>query len=241
MCVQEPDLNRPEGKDEERRKRGGGPNTPAGKEISSRNAITHGLRTKKSLILEDESQEEYDAMAAAWREEFEPEGASGERLIQGVILNDWLLRRAESRYLETEMALSEVPPLQWTAEQHHTMELMTRYKTTAERAFYRAFNAMRGLRKDKFREEISLENVRKLMKQELSSVENEVEQERREAELPKAEVKSEVEAKAQVKPAQTETAAMRNAKPKQMKLFARENREKTWQPAWKSEKLRVAG
>ena len=97
---QEP-IPEQEAVEEQQPKRGGGPKTPAGKETSSRNAITHGLRTKKSLILEGESQEEYDAMAAAWREEFEPEGASGERLIQGVILNDWLLRRAESRYLET--------------------------------------------------------------------------------------------------------------------------------------------
>ena len=88
LCVQEGDLQEPQRKDKPRKKRGGGPKTATGKESASRNAITHGLRAKKSLILEGESQEEFEALAAGWRKEFEPEGASGERLIQGVILND---------------------------------------------------------------------------------------------------------------------------------------------------------
>ena len=39
-------------------------------------------------------------------------------------------------------------PHDWTPEEAHQVELMQRYLTTAERSFYRAWNAVQGLRKD---------------------------------------------------------------------------------------------
>ena len=43
-------------------------------------------------------------------------------------------------------------PQDWTAEEQHLLEKMQRYKTTTERAFYRAWSALQGLRKDVMRE-----------------------------------------------------------------------------------------
>jgi hypothetical protein len=137
-----------------------GPKTPNGKANSSQNATKHGMRSRK-VIIGDERQEDFDALAAGWRYEYEPEGQAGESLIERVILNDWLLRRAEAQYLEAEAVMAAVPPLERTAEQHHKLELYLRYKTTAERSFYRAFQAVRGLRKDKLKEELDFEKLKK--------------------------------------------------------------------------------
>ncbi len=134
-----------------RPKRGGGPNTPKGKANSSQNSTKHGLRAKSVLLLPDETQEAYDDVVRGWNERWEPTDYEQEKLVETLIQNDWMHRRAQ-RWLEaTEARIAAeagVDPVDWTAEQRHKMELMQRYKTTAERAFYRAWSALRGLEKD---------------------------------------------------------------------------------------------
>lgn len=139
-----------------------GPKTPEGKESSSKNAIKHGCRAKKTLILPDETQEEYDELRNGWLEEFEPEGHQERRLVEKLILNDWLQQRAERWLLQVEAQVVEenADPSEWTAEQHHRIELMQRYKTTAERAFYRAWSAVQSLRKDFMREQRDIYRLR---------------------------------------------------------------------------------
>ncbi len=144
--------------DEDESKRGGGPKTPGGKERASRNSTTHGMRSKKVLILADETAEEYEETREGWLAEYEPEGYQQVRLVEQLILNDWLLKRANRRVLQTEAALvgdeDNWHPADWVAEQEHKLELMQRYKTTAERAFYRSLSAVEHLRKDILRERI---------------------------------------------------------------------------------------
>jgi hypothetical protein len=117
------------------------PKTPEGKKRSSQNSLKHGMRANNVLILADESEEEYQETRHGWFASYEPEGYHETRLVEQVILNDWLLKRANRRMLETEAQVD--------AEDYwHRVELMQRYKTTAERAFYRALAAVEGLRKD---------------------------------------------------------------------------------------------
>jgi hypothetical protein len=139
-----------------------GPKTPHGKANSSQNARKHGMRSR-TVIIGDERQEDFDRLAAGWRAEFEFEGQAAESLLGRVILEDWFLRRAEGVYMDAEAELAEVHPLNRTAEQHAQMQLYLRYKTTAERSFYRAYYALRGLRKDKLKEELDLEKTRKFI------------------------------------------------------------------------------
>jgi len=114
--------------------------------------------------------------------------------------------------------------LDWTAEQHHKMELMTRYKTSAERSFYRAFNAMRALRKDKFREEISIENLRKVVERLYEEKYRNAQAESDEA--PETDAKA--EAVAEVKSeAQPKTRATQRKRPVQIRLFAPKRSENT--------------
>ncbi len=135
----------------EEKKRGGGPKTPEGRARSSRNATQHGLRATKVLLLPDESQEEYDEMVAGWRKQFLPADYQEEKLVETLILNDWLHRRAFRWLLAIEAAVVSADgpdPTQWTSERRHRMELAQRYKNSAERSFHKAWSVLQGLRKD---------------------------------------------------------------------------------------------
>lgn len=107
-------------------------------------------------------------------------------MIARVILNDWLLQRAEGHYLDAEWELAEVAAREHTTEEvnpgtadngqqapcaleevdqkHARVQLYLRYRTAAERSFYRAYYALRGLRKDKVREELEVEKFREEIK-----------------------------------------------------------------------------
>lgn len=151
-----------------------GPKSRNGKANSSRNSTKHGMRSH-SVLVGDERQEDFDRLAAGWRAEYEPEGQAAESLIQRVILTDWFLRRAETAYMDAESELSQLHPLDRSADQHARILLYLRYKTTAERSFYRAYNALRGLRKDKIKEELDWMKVRnKLDKYAVEAVEKAV-------------------------------------------------------------------
>ncbi len=126
----------------EEKKRGGGPKTPEGKARSSRNSFKHGA-CAEALILPTESQEDFDRVVEEWRREFEPEGYQEERLVEILIQNDWFLRRADKAWHAGQVEGND----------QHTLELMQRYRTTAERSFYRAWGAVRSLRKDLMRED----------------------------------------------------------------------------------------
>jgi len=135
----------------ESKKRGGGPKSADGKANSSQNARKHGS-TSKVLILPGEDPADFDAIEAGWRKEFEPEGYQEERLVEILVLNDWFLKRAQRNLDEAEAEVFG------GGGDFHRVELMQRYKTTHERAFYRALNALQSLRKDIIRER--MENVR---------------------------------------------------------------------------------
>jgi hypothetical protein len=102
------------------------------------------------LILPDESEQDYEATRSGWMETYEPEGYHEIRVVEQLILNDWLLQRANRRLLETEASPQD-------EAYQHRVELMQRYRTTAERGFYRALNAVESLRKDRRRERLLLD------------------------------------------------------------------------------------
>ncbi len=121
----------------ETKKRGGGPKSPEGKARSSQNSLKHGGRSE-TLVLPWEQQADFDKVAEGWRKEFEPEGYHEERLVEILVRNDWFFRRADQRWQQAEAAKAD----------DHTLALMQRYRTTAERSFFRALGAVRTLKKD---------------------------------------------------------------------------------------------
>ncbi len=136
----------------------GGPKSPWGREKSSRNSTTHGLRATRVLILAGESQDDYDDTREGWLATYEPENFHERSLVEQLILNHWMMQRANRRLLEAEADLVGSEETRyadgWTPAQEHTLDLVQRYKTTHERAFYRSLNAVESLRKDILRNEL---------------------------------------------------------------------------------------
>lgn len=127
--------------------KGGGPKSDSGKDNSSKNSTKHGLCSSKALILPDENADEYAEVRRGWCEEYQPEGHAENTLVEEVISAEWGLRRAKRRVMAAEEAAEQ----EWTEESKHHLELMQRYKTAAERSFFRAWNAVQSLRKDRLR------------------------------------------------------------------------------------------
>ena len=78
-----------------------GPKTPEGKARSSQNALKHGLRAQKHMLLPGESAAEYQRLEAALLEELAPEGALQTVLARRVVAAAWRLERVER--IETEV------------------------------------------------------------------------------------------------------------------------------------------
>ena len=72
-----------------------GPKTSEGKARSAQNALKHGLRAQKHLVLPGESAAEFAALEAALIEELAPEGALQTALARRVVAATWRLERAE--------------------------------------------------------------------------------------------------------------------------------------------------
>jgi hypothetical protein len=72
-----------------------GPKTPEGKARSAQNALKHGLRAQRCVVLPSEDAVEFEALEAALLEELAPEGALQSVLAQRVVAAAWRLGRAE--------------------------------------------------------------------------------------------------------------------------------------------------
>jgi hypothetical protein len=78
-----------------------GPKSPEGKARSAQNALKHGLRARKWVVLHGESAAEFERLEAALIEELAPEGVLQSLLAQRVAAAVWRLGRAEQ--LETQL------------------------------------------------------------------------------------------------------------------------------------------
>ena len=78
-----------------------GPRTAAGKARSARNALTHGLRSRRQVLLDDEDAAEFRAFAAALQAELMPEGRLQADLAGRIVMAAWRARRAARRSAPT--------------------------------------------------------------------------------------------------------------------------------------------
>jgi hypothetical protein len=78
-----------------------GPKTPEGKARSAQNALKHGLRAQRCVVLPGERASAFAALEAALMEELAPEGALQSVLAQRIVAASWRLARAER--LEAEL------------------------------------------------------------------------------------------------------------------------------------------
>jgi hypothetical protein len=99
------------------------------------------------LILPGENQSDFDQLSAGWRADYASSTQAARTLLEEVIINQWLMLRAKRRYTMFDASLGGTDPAGWTEEQHKQLERMTRYRTSAERTFYRSFKALESLKK----------------------------------------------------------------------------------------------
>ncbi len=114
-----------------------GPVTPHGKAKSSQNRLTHGCRSEKTL-LPDEDPEEFEFTVECWFTHYEPEDTVAYTLVQETARAHWVLKRNQKRVEGVEWELPSDPNA-WTDNDHKKFTNFSRYKTTAERAFFRLF------------------------------------------------------------------------------------------------------
>jgi len=73
--------------------RSGGPNTAAGKAISSRNAVKHGLTSNKMFVLQNENPEAWAALLAQCVEGYRPTTPLEHTYVEAIAFALWRLKR----------------------------------------------------------------------------------------------------------------------------------------------------
>jgi hypothetical protein len=114
-----------------------GPTTPDGKRISSLNRLDHGCRSEQ-LILPTEDPAEFEFTLDGWFASYPSQDAT---LVFETAKAHWFLKRNEKRLHQVESSLP-ADPCSWTSEHHKSFQNFTRYKTTAERTFFRWYRAL---------------------------------------------------------------------------------------------------
>jgi hypothetical protein len=128
-----------------------GPKTSEGKARSAQNALKHGLRTQKYLVLPEEDAAEFEALEAALVEELAPVGAMQTVLARRVAIATWRLARAdrlevelfeERRLANSSLGLALIRDGNGT----RSFETLLRYRGAAMAEFWRALKTLKRSR-----------------------------------------------------------------------------------------------
>jgi len=127
-----------------------GPKTAAGKERSSRNAITHGLLSNL-VVLEEEPVEAFEQLEASYLQRFGPLDSIEAGMIHEMLAGYWRMRRAwavENRIFDKAIAAQDGPsPIDRLTDAFTALStpgdnrlgLLHRYETRLHMMFQRAF------------------------------------------------------------------------------------------------------
>jgi hypothetical protein len=126
-----------------------GPRSFYGKEVSSRNATTHGISCKKFFLIPGEEEEDFLAHAQRWFDTYSDASKDDaspalEMLLQDLAEAHWLLKRACLRVFESEsaFAVAETNRDGSADEVFKRLRNMQRYKTNYENSFHKALRAV---------------------------------------------------------------------------------------------------
>jgi hypothetical protein len=127
-----------------------GPKTPEGKARSAQNALKHGMRAQKYVVLPEEDSEEFAGLEAALIAELAPVGALQTVLARRVAVAAWRLARADR--METEVFEQQgyggaSPGLALIRDGNGTrsFETLLRYRGAAMAEFWRALRTLKAL------------------------------------------------------------------------------------------------
>jgi hypothetical protein len=128
-----------------------GPRTEAGKARSAQNALKHGMRAQKHIVLPDEDAAEFAALEAAMIEELAPAGALQTVLARRVAVAAWRLARADrveaDLFAERSYGADPNPGLALIRDGNRTrsFETLLRYRGAAMAEFWRALRTLKAL------------------------------------------------------------------------------------------------
>src|SRR5918996_876265 len=128
-----------------------GPRTAAGKARSAQNALKHGMRAQKYVVLPEEDAHEFAALEAALIEELAPVGALQTVLARRAAVAAWRLARADrieaDLFAERSWGADANPGLALIRDGNGTrsFETLLRYRGAAMAEFWRALKALKAL------------------------------------------------------------------------------------------------
>ena len=127
-----------------------GPKTEEGKARSAQNALKHGMRAERHIVLPDEDAAEFAGLEAALVEELAPVGALQTVLARRVAVAAWRLARAdriEAELFEERRVASGGLGLALIRDGNgaRSFETLLRYRGAAMAEFWRALRTLKAL------------------------------------------------------------------------------------------------
>jgi hypothetical protein len=127
-----------------------GPKTPEGKARAAQNALKHGMRAQKHVLLPHEDEAEFRALEAALLAELAPEGALQTVLARRIAIAAWRLERAdrmEAEALEVRSYDGANPGVALIRDGNGTraFETLMRYRSAAVAELMRALRTLKAL------------------------------------------------------------------------------------------------
>jgi hypothetical protein len=130
--------------------------------ISSRNALKHGCCALDTMLLPNESAEDFKALESTWLKAYSPANDAERHLVSELIHADWLLQRTTRTYAQIEAKLyADSPnPLDWTDQQQRTLGRFLRYRTAHLNTVNKCRKAIDDYRKSRLSESIAAEKIK---------------------------------------------------------------------------------
>ncbi len=131
-----------------------GPKTPAGKARSAQNALKHGMRALRYVVLPDEDGVAFQALEAALMDELAPVGTLQVVLARRVAMAAWRLARAdrmevelfeERRWENAGLGMALIRDGNGT----RSFETLMRYRGAAMAEFWRALKTLKALQAER--------------------------------------------------------------------------------------------
>jgi hypothetical protein len=139
----------------------GGPRTEAGKNKSKWNSMSHGVLSNKMIVLQSESDAEYEHLKQSYYGDLQPVGLMESELVDEMIWAKWRQRRAittetatidkqmdkdakkvEREIIDIDDHTRTACAIQTLANESNDLALLNRYETRFHRIYHRAFRQL---------------------------------------------------------------------------------------------------
>jgi len=148
-----------------------GPKTPEGKEISSRNSLTHGFTSKKTVVLAVENEDDFQEMLGHYAETYQPRSPVEKDLVHEMVACRWRMQRLrmiETALMDSEMERvlpgGEVPAdpgyqiafaFRRLVDESRAISLASRYESRLHRIHERSHRTLRELQQSRVTPSVS--------------------------------------------------------------------------------------